>query len=660
MEQGFQATVIGHLAPDGSGGFIVDTSQGAVLPASVACPPSPPPLPPQSPAPPTPPPLPPTPPPPTPSDGRGGTLPYVCHTGFIVDTFCLNRGAFLDTGLPPLVSPNLHTFHCLVDVPFCFESGYEVLEAPTAPGLNYTRKFKLDAAGNAAALSLARATGRFSGSATVPSGCYRCTDNGLDGRDPRYQATPLDGTQEQGFRATVIGYLKPDGVLDISQGGVLPASVACPSSPPPDPPRSPAPPLPPPPVAGFAVATDSEFIGGFMTSPAGSPSGYTIQWRLEPTTAAAGAHTSVKVLITSTATGGWNGVGFGPGMTRADLVIGWPGGVNMYRPTATTEASVAGNLISNGVTGASAEVRDGTLRVAFTRSLASGGGTALTEDGTLNMIYAIGPAAQLGYHMANRGSFNIVLNGGAAAASNVCDTAVVNDDAKLRRLHAICMITSWGFLLPAGAIIAKTFKKMDPFWFHAHKCFQVLGLAIAFTGWMVALMNFAPLFGKSVEADPIGGTASNDKVSHYCMGMLVMAMGIAQPFNAMVRPSKGEHRRFVWEVLHKGFGWAAIVLASATIFLGIIIFDNQYGKNEVGGVVQGPCIFPEARQSFLTAYGLCIGVCGVIAIVGVVVNKGKADLSSSGKEVGKYMTEITTVGTSAVGPSKLLEHTAPL
>ena len=43
-------------------------------------------------------------------------------------------------------------------------------------------------------------------------------------------------------------------------------------------------------------------------------------------------------------------------------------------------------------------------------------------------------------------------------------TVGLTDIQKFKRLHGILMVTSWGFLLPAGAIIAKFFKHRDPLW----------------------------------------------------------------------------------------------------------------------------------------------------------------------------------------------------
>jgi hypothetical protein len=42
--------------------------------------------------------------------------------------------------------------------------------------------------------------------------------------------------------------------------------------------------------------------------------------------------------------------------------------------------------------------------------------------------------------------------------------------------HGALMVLSWGFLLPAGAVLARFFKHREPLWFHLHRSVQVVGL----------------------------------------------------------------------------------------------------------------------------------------------------------------------------------------
>lgn len=118
----------------------------------------------------------------------------VTVTGFIVDNFCIAQGFFLDApDIKPLERPDLHTIHCLIDVPQCNSSTYEVLLDP-ATGADppmYARGFALDEASKALVIAQAKEVGI----------CDLC--NG-----------PGDWTR--GFRATLMGTVTAvDGELPI-------------------------------------------------------------------------------------------------------------------------------------------------------------------------------------------------------------------------------------------------------------------------------------------------------------------------------------------------------------------------------------------------------------------------------------------------------------
>uniref|UniRef100_A0A0G4HUF8 Cytochrome b561 domain-containing protein n=1 Tax=Chromera velia CCMP2878 TaxID=1169474 RepID=A0A0G4HUF8_9ALVE len=113
----------------------------------------------------------------------------VCVEGFVMDTFCADRGRLLDSpGTDALTMPEQHSLHCLVDVQICYASGFEVLESPRSGSNVYCRVFKLDRTGNEKILKLARETG------STNLGCTTCGDT---------------GTMERGFRAALVG--TPEG-----------------------------------------------------------------------------------------------------------------------------------------------------------------------------------------------------------------------------------------------------------------------------------------------------------------------------------------------------------------------------------------------------------------------------------------------------------------
>jgi hypothetical protein len=136
----------------------------------------------------------------------------ICTVGYIMDSYCIERGVLLDhTNLLTLEHPGEHSVHCLVDVPKCYESGFEVLQDPDASSKLHCRALRLDATGNKLALSLARQLG------DKNAGCSTCTAGA--------------GTLKKGFRATVIGSVDSKNTnkypMKINTLAILPPAVGC-------------------------------------------------------------------------------------------------------------------------------------------------------------------------------------------------------------------------------------------------------------------------------------------------------------------------------------------------------------------------------------------------------------------------------------------------
>lgn len=137
----------------------------------------------------------------------------VCYTGFVMDTFCIERGTLLDNpsarALQDGEGPQLHSYHCLLDVGQCIDSGYELLEPPLGGSSTYCRVLKLDAAGNTMLLDTLRPMGR-----PGPGACTTCTGT--------------EGDEVQGPRATVYGVVSDTGSPPtIAVTAVRPGSEPC-------------------------------------------------------------------------------------------------------------------------------------------------------------------------------------------------------------------------------------------------------------------------------------------------------------------------------------------------------------------------------------------------------------------------------------------------
>jgi len=176
--------------------------------------------------------------------------------------------------------------------------------------------------------------------------------------------------------------------------------------------------------------------------------------------------------------------------------------------------------------------------------------------------------------------------------------------------HGSMMLIGWGFLLPAGTIIARFFKhRPNGLWFKIHRACQMTGLLFATIGWIIALTNFS-----------VFGDKGFNNYRHGIMGMVTMVMGLLQPLNAFFRPHNpedGENKsstRLIWEIYHRGAGWATVLLAAGTVFLGTTILPKNNDS-----------------KAFLFAY---LGCLAILLLCFALIKKDKhAFLSQSRKTV---------------------------
>ena len=96
-----------------------------------------------------------------------------CTEGFVMDLFCINRRTLLDVpSVVTLQNPEKHSVHCLVDVGWCIDSGYNILlpnpkfRQDSEP--KFVHALTLDETGNKLVLKIARQNGV----------CSTCTGSG--------------------------------------------------------------------------------------------------------------------------------------------------------------------------------------------------------------------------------------------------------------------------------------------------------------------------------------------------------------------------------------------------------------------------------------------------------------------------------------------------
>jgi hypothetical protein len=77
----------------------------------------------------------------------------VVARGLIMDNFCITKGTLVDAPtVKTLENPQIHSIHCLIDVPDCIKSKFTILAPPAKAGGLYSVKYQLDIESSAIAL----------------------------------------------------------------------------------------------------------------------------------------------------------------------------------------------------------------------------------------------------------------------------------------------------------------------------------------------------------------------------------------------------------------------------------------------------------------------------------------------------------------------------
>mmetsp|Transcript_35018 Transcript_35018/g.83031 ORF Transcript_35018/g.83031 Transcript_35018/m.83031 type:complete len:369 (-) Transcript_35018:765-1871(-) len=136
-----------------------------------------------------------------------------------------------------------------------------------------------------------------------------------------------------------------------------------------------------------------------------------------------------------------------------------------------------------------------------------------------------------------------------------------------QRTHGILMAVAWVLLAPAGAAVARLIPALGMACFYAHVLLQAsaLVLTVAGTALIVAKQSL-PAAWVTWEGLPY---------SHGRVGIIVLALALAQPINGAIRPHPGTGAwRRVWEAVHGVTGRAAVALGVFNCFLGIYVYTE--------------------------------------------------------------------------------------
>ncbi|XP_057780986.1 cytochrome b561 and DOMON domain-containing protein At3g25290-like [Salvia miltiorrhiza] len=155
---------------------------------------------------------------------------------------------------------------------------------------------------------------------------------------------------------------------------------------------------------------------------------------------------------------------------------------------------------------------------------------------------------------------------------------------KRRNIHGLLNVISWGFMFPAGAMIARylrVFPSADPAWFYLHVSCQLSAYAIGVAGWGTGL---------KLGSESVGITHTY----HRYIGITLFALATLQIFALVLRPGKNHKFRQYWNVYHRTIGDAIIGLGIINVFKGFAILKPQ--------------------QKWRTTYIVVIAALGCIAI----------------------------------------------
>ncbi|XP_002972389.2 cytochrome b561 and DOMON domain-containing protein At2g04850 [Selaginella moellendorffii] len=145
----------------------------------------------------------------------------------------------------------------------------------------------------------------------------------------------------------------------------------------------------------------------------------------------------------------------------------------------------------------------------------------------------------------------------------------------LKITHGLLCASSWGFLLPLGAIAARYLRRFDPAWFYAHECCQGLGFLLGTAGYGIGL---------SLGAKSTG----IEYTTHRRIGITVFTLGSLQAIAFFLRAKKDHKLRWLWSLYHRTVGYTVIALSIANVFEGLDIFSPERAwRRAYIGVIAG-------------------------------------------------------------------------
>jgi hypothetical protein len=435
----------------------------------------------------------------------------VCTEGFIMDEFCINRGTLFDNPTQATLvapGPEVHTIHCMVDVPQCVASGYTVLSDNGND--TYSVAYRLDSQGDSMMKTFVEQSG-------AAGACGAC-----DGS--------LGGTATAGFRATVIGRVLQIGNItsadpiamahSLTVTDVQPSSTGCANF---DPTSCPATESgSEPPMAGstrLVVSENPQVVIQYTVLTPESSSG------LSEEEIAGGGVMDVVIEYEGE---GWVGFAVSPDgrMVGSEAVIAFPPTVPEKYLMTSQDLSGSGVVrrpdSEQTLLGATVTQENGMTTMGFRKLLVEQGELELVVGGDNNFLWAVGNDNSLAYHLV-RAAFVVNLQPGAGSGSvNVIESP----NKTIWKTHGIMAALAWGVFAPLGiaASLLRSFIRGHGVWFMIHRGF--MGLCVIFTIIAFSLAVYA-----------IGDVQGQHfSITHQKVGLSVFVIALFQVLGGIFRP----------------------------------------------------------------------------------------------------------------------------
>nr|XP_046265658.1 putative ferric-chelate reductase 1 [Scatophagus argus] len=133
----------------------------------------------------------------------------------------------------------------------------------------------------------------------------------------------------------------------------------------------------------------------------------------------------------------------------------------------------------------------------------------------------------------------------------------------IMKMHGALMLLAWMLTGSVGTFIASFYKPDWPnqtllgqkVWFQVHRGLMILTVVLTFVAFCL------PFFYRK-------GWSKHAGVHPY-LGCCILALSLIQPIMAVIRPSPGSQRRYIFNWAHWGVGSVTEIMAVAAMFLGM-------------------------------------------------------------------------------------------